>query len=297
MAEFLPAAVGGFSNPATLLIEKVSNAIGRHFDPRQVIRMAEAEAKADRIRAVSHAETEIEMAELRQRAAERFIEEQMRMQSNMENIAAKAIPHLTDDAEPDKIEDDWIANFFDKSRIVSDDQMQDLWAKVLADEGNRPGSFSRKTVNLLADLSKHDAETFTNLCGFCWVIHENVELLIFDEQLPIYNQSGIHFNSLIHLDALGLIRFSELANVARTNLPQSITTLYGKEIIGLRLSGSQGNQLDVGKVTLTRPGLELLLVADVEPVRGFLDYVCDRWESQSIVVSRSINHRVEQTEM
>ena len=104
--------------------------------------MAEAEAKANRIRAISEAETEIEVAGLRHRAAERFIYEEMKMQSNMEDITQKAIPRLTDNAEPEKIEDDWITNFYDKNRIVSDDQMQDLWAKILAGEANNPGSFS-----------------------------------------------------------------------------------------------------------------------------------------------------------
>ena len=155
MTEFALVNLGELSKPATLLIEKVSNAIGRHFDPRQAIRMAEAEAKADRIGAISQLETEIELEDLlRQRAAERFIVEQVQMQSNMESIAPKAIPHLSDDAEPDKIEDDWISNFFDKSRIASDDQMQELWGKVLAGEGNTPGRFSRNTVNLIANLGK-----------------------------------------------------------------------------------------------------------------------------------------------
>ena len=34
------------------------------------------------------------------------------------------------------MEEDWIANFFDKCRIVSDSEMQSLWARVLAGEAN-----------------------------------------------------------------------------------------------------------------------------------------------------------------
>ena len=145
MAELLPAGLGGLTNPATMLIEKVSNALGRHFDPSQTVRMAEAEAKANRIRAISEAETDIEVAELRHRAAERFIYEEMKKQSNMEDITQKAIPHLTDNAEPEKIEDDWIANFFEKIpyRIRPTDAgiMGD---KFLLVKETVPGSFSRR---------------------------------------------------------------------------------------------------------------------------------------------------------
>jgi hypothetical protein len=283
MAELLPSAMGGLSNPASLLIEKVSNAIGRHFDPRQAIRMAEAEAKADRIRAESQAEAEIAVAELRQRAAERFIYEEMRRQSNMEAITGKAIPNLTEDAEPDRIDDDWIANFFDKCRIVSDSQMQELWARVLAGEGNNPGAFSRKTVNLIADLDKRDADLFKNLCRFGWRINRTVEVLIFYEQSELYNRLGINYNSLGQLETLGLVHFTEVGNVDMAGLPQVVSASYGDRQVTLNFPDAKGNRLDVGKVLLTQSGDELFRVTGAELVEGFFDYVYDRWSSESLV--------------
>ena len=247
MAELLPAGLGGLTNPATMLIEKVSNALGRHFDPRQTVRMAEAEAKANRIRAISEAETEIEVAGLRHRAAERFIYEEMKMQSNMEDITQKAIPRLTDNAEPEKIEDDWITNFYDKNRIVSDDQMQDLWAKILAGEANNPGSFSRKTVNMVADLEKRDAELFTNLCRFVWVINGNIRPLVFDVHSPIYNQFGINFDSIGQLETLGFVHHSGVANFSLTNLPMRVDAFYGKRQVTLNFPNIDGNQLNEGR--------------------------------------------------
>lgn len=43
----------GLAEPANTLVNKISNAIGRHFDPRQEVRMAEAKARADSILRVS----------------------------------------------------------------------------------------------------------------------------------------------------------------------------------------------------------------------------------------------------
>ena len=46
----------------------------------------------------------------------------------MESITAKALPQLNENATPSSVEDDWIVNFFEKSRIVSDNEMQELWS-------------------------------------------------------------------------------------------------------------------------------------------------------------------------
>ena len=104
----------------------------------------------------------------------------------MEDIIAQAVPDVNEEAKPDAMENDWIANFFDKCRLVSDSEMQSLWARVLAGEANAPSTYSKRTVNLLSDFDKSDAELFTKLCGFGWMIR-NVVPLVFDEDAEIYN--------------------------------------------------------------------------------------------------------------
>ena len=157
--------IGELSKPATVLIEKISDAIGGIAKPHQIRRVAQAEADAARIAATA----QIEITELHRRAFGRFITEEAKKQENIESITAKSIPLLEETAQPQNIEDDWITNFFDKSRLISDDDMQNLWSKVLAGEANSPGKFSKRTVNLLSSLDKNDATLFTKLCGFCWV--------------------------------------------------------------------------------------------------------------------------------
>ncbi len=66
------------------------------------------------------------------RAMHRFVEEEAKRQENMESITERALPLLESDSDPSKMEDDWVTNFFDKSRIVSDSDMQELWARILA---------------------------------------------------------------------------------------------------------------------------------------------------------------------
>ena len=85
---------------------------------------------------------------------------------NLANILSKALPMLNEDADPSLISDDWIVNWRDKARLFSDDEMALLWAQLLANEANSPGSKSRKAVNVLADLEPEDAKLFRTLSDF-----------------------------------------------------------------------------------------------------------------------------------
>lgn len=165
--------LGDISKPATVLIEKISDAVGGYFKPYQIKRVAKAEAEVELI----EAEAQIQVSDLQRRAVNRFIAEESKKQENIETIAGEAIPLLEDNSKPENMEEDWIANFFDKCRIVSDNEMQNLWSKVLAGEANSPGSFSKRTVNFLGSLDKSDAELFTSLCGFGWFVGDVVPLI------------------------------------------------------------------------------------------------------------------------
>jgi hypothetical protein len=217
----------------------------------------------------------------------RFLEEEAKKQLNMESITAKALPLLEEKSSPQNVEDDWITNFFDKSRIVSDADMQRLWARVLAGEANTPGSFSKRTVNLLADLDKRDAELFTNLCGFGWVIGDATSItpLVFNIQIEneLYKSHGIRFSTLSHLETLGLIRFEGLGGFEHLGLPQRVTVSYYEKSVELALPTYAQNKLLVGSVVLTRAGQDLAPICGSKPVEGFFEFVCKRWESHSLI--------------
>ena len=247
--------------------------------------MAEAEAQGDRIRRVGAAETDVEIAELKERAATWLANEEMTRQLNRESITEKAMPHLNSDADADGMENGWITNFFDKCRGISDGDMQELWARILAGEANNPTSFSRRTVNLVADLDKRDAELFRNLCGFGWVIGQ-LELLVFDTHHEIYNQQGIEFRSIVQLEALGLVRDGGAIGFRLVDLPQTFRTNYYGNAVVLTMSKERDNHLSTGKVLLTGAGRELASICGAKPVEGFFDYVYDRWIGESLVPPR-----------
>lgn len=271
--------LGEISKPATVLVEKISDAIGGIFKPYQIKRIAKAEAEA----VIISAQAQIEIDDLQRRALMRFIAEETMKQNNIKNITQKAIPQLTHDSIPQNMENDWITNFFDKCRIISDEEMQTLWAKVLAGEANKPGTYSKRTVNFIGTLDKIDAQIFSSLCGFVWYLEDLVPL-VYDFLSPLYNDQGVKFNSLKHLDDIGLISFNSFG-YKNTKLPKCITTNYYDTQLKIEFKNDIDNEVDIGHVLLTQTGQQLAAICGSKPVPGFFDFVLDKWTKKGLILS------------
>lgn len=228
--------IGELAKPATVLIEKISDAVGAVFEPYQIRRIARAKADA----AMIDANAQIEVTELHRRAMVRFVHEEGKKQENIESITSKAIPDLNENSRPDAVSDDWIANFFDKCRLISDAEMQQLWGKVLAGEANSPGTYSKRTVAMLESLDKQDALEFTKLCSCTWTVGEVVPL-IFDVQESVYASRGITFSLLTHLDAIGLIRFESMTGFQMKELSKRTLIHYYGTAVLLEFKNETGN--------------------------------------------------------
>ena len=270
--------VGELSKPATVLIEKISEAVGGIFRPYQIKRIAQANSDA----AVIAAETDIKLTALHERAFHRFVNEEAKKQENIESITTKAIPQLKEEANPQDVDDDWITNFFDKCRIVSDNEMQSLWAKVLAGEANTPGAFSKRTVNLLSALDKHDAILFQKLCSFGCMIG-GVLPLIFDFQDKIYTDNGITFTAIAHLDNVGLLRFESLAGFSKQGMPKRVGVFYYGTMIGLQFEKESDNTLNVGKVILSQMGSQLAPICGSRANSAFFEYLINHWAEEGLL--------------
>lgn len=272
--------IGGLAKVGVKLIELIADATGVLYEPTKVRRLAKAEGEAAKIKALAG----IEIRELEQRALQRFLIEQGKKQSNMECIIEQALPQLEEDSEPKMVDEDWIMNFFDKCRLVSDEEMQRLWASVLAGEANASGSYSKRTVNLLGSLDRSDAVMFSTLCRFRWLLDDTIEPVVLDEQDEFYKQRGIEFSLIIHMSEIGLINYVSGAHFYFTELPRQCPARYGDEHFTLRFPGASDNTLNYGKAKFTSAGRELSRIFDVAPVPGFVEYLTSKWGEDGVVV-------------
>jgi hypothetical protein len=276
--------LGGLAKPATVLIEKISDAIGLMYEPRRMIKKAKAEAKADKIKALSR----IELNEIEQRGVERLVHQQVRKQENIENITAKAITKLSADAKTEDLEEDWVAHFFDQCDNVSDEQMQSLWSSLLAGEASNPGTYSKRTVNCIASMDKKDANLFTSFCQFTWVIGSSRTTLIpliFDVEYEIYTKQGIDFSALKHLDAIGLISFSPTNGYRRYNLPKKVIISYFGLPVPFHYEKDENNEMKTGKAIFTKTGKELFNICGAKMNQEYYEYVISELSKQNMTLS------------
>lgn len=274
--------LGDITKPATVLIEKISDAIGGIARPGHTRRMARAEADAEIIRA----ETRLKITELEERALERMLREEAKKQENIEKITYNATEKLNAESRPEEIPADWISYFFEKCRVVSDSEMQSMWASILAGEANSPGAFSRKTIDIVASFDRSDALLFTKFVKFVWMSNDPFAL-IFDINHPVYGREGVRFGELMHLESLGLIQFNHLSGFMRTNIPKYFNVFYYGCPLTIEFPADMNN-MELGQVLITSFGKQLLSVCHASPSADFRDYVISKWISKGMVLSTPV---------
>lgn len=99
------------------------------------------------------------------RTAKRARVEQIRRQSNIEAIMQKTLAYCENFEISQRTDLDWFGRYIALSEGVSNSTMQDLWAKILAGELTKPGTFSYKALKVFRDMSIYDAKQFAKACS------------------------------------------------------------------------------------------------------------------------------------
>jgi hypothetical protein len=273
--------LGDLGKAAETLINRVSDAVGGIAKPWQIERVAAAEARAEVIRANAR----VEVSEIEQRAILRMVREEGKKQEAIEAITVKSLEYLKPDATPENIEEDWLTNFFEKSRAFSDEEMRAIWAKVLAGEANNPTSFSRRTVDMLASMDKTEAELFTRLGSFMWNKAFRQPLLVVPSlDGASFKASGLKFDDLVLLAHAGLIVFQPLSGFSVEGFPGEVSHMaYFQSVAVLRFPSVAGRKtLATGPALLTRAGRELAMVIDAEPKMDYRNEAVAKWAAAGV---------------
>ena len=73
----------------------------------------------------------------------------------------------THSATDNPFEDDWLNTFENEACQKSSEEMQERFARLLAGEIKRPGSFSIRTIKLLGQIDSETASIFRTFCSGC----------------------------------------------------------------------------------------------------------------------------------
>lgn len=64
-----------------------------------------------------------------------------------------------------KIDNEWLEYFFDMSSRVENEQVQEIWARLLLKEQLEPGAVRKVMLNTLSMMDSYTAQLFTNICS------------------------------------------------------------------------------------------------------------------------------------
>lgn len=163
------------------------------------------------------------------------------------------------------IDSDWFARWRHEAGGISKPELQAIWARILAEEAIKPGRISYRTLDIVKNLSKSEAELFARVAKFTF--NGNI--------IPYWHTAS---GSMDHKN---LVCFAELQELMDTGLVLSLERVANQEFIreGVSVDG-RGFRINIRNlnptatkalgiifsgVKMATPGIELLAVADIVP--------------------------------
>ena len=151
---------------------------------------------------------------------------------NQHNILAIAIDSLNENAEPEKMDDNWLAYFFEKAKHVSKEDIALILGKILAEEINNPNTISRYLIHILSIIDHKDVVTFLRIANFTVQIEEEYyPIILFNK----YDKNSIDISILkqvfLGFSILGKLSISPKYNLmvnqnANRNLDKNMQKEY-----------------------------------------------------------------------
>lgn len=184
----------------------------------------------------------------------------------------------------DSYDFDWFIRFFEYSSSISDEQMQEIWAKVLAREVETPNSTSITLLHALSMMRREQALAFCNISRFAFLdINERLvhPLIFVSSNRETYEKENITPSLLKELDRLGLVEcnFSE----EYIFLKKKVFKIRNKviEVFG---DPEREYKIRAGNVKFTRDGQLLYLAIDDELKKcheGILNFTIEKFRKRN----------------
>lgn len=152
--------------------------------------------------------------QLEERTKERVDFQEAKKQLNIENVTAFAAEELRNEppVTDEPLDEDWTTRFFKIAEEVSNEEMQALWGKILAGEIKQPKTYSLRTLELIRNLSKTEANTFMKVANFAVKSGNANYLFKTNEEKLLSKTYNINYGDIALLVEIGLIQPGDFVN-------------------------------------------------------------------------------------
>ena len=165
-------------------------------------------------------------------------------------VAASIIRNIPDESISDEpVNQTFLNHWREEAELIDDDDLRELWANLLVEETCKPNSISPRTLSVVKNLSRQDAEAFERLCQL--IVFSNTILLDYNG-LPL---DGSNDDIFLLLDA-GLLNQATKRIVENSRKNDDISVLsFGNGRFFLRIPSSS---VFVHGHTLTTAGSQIV---------------------------------------
>lgn len=298
--------LAGISEPLKKLIEVVSQGVGALSKPYLIRKTADAKAYEIKVitQAVRDNQQDLEKIEfddkklslmslnnksirkelsIEERTQQRIDFAEQKRQQNIESITQKAAVNLEQESKvsDEPVDEDWTTRFFNYAEDISNEEMQELWGRVLAGEIKQPKSYSLRTLDILRNLSKEEAQVFTKFASLSIQSNGGAFILNFENEKLLEEKYLLNFNDRLLLEELGFITANNLQfGIKKTeNNPIQIVFVIGSVcVIQNKLENKPKQQLNV--LVFTKIGQELLSLLNTTPELDYIQLLASKLNRQ-----------------
>ncbi len=167
-----------------------------------------------------------------------------------------------------------MVRFINAAQDVSDDELQNLWSKILAGEIIKPKSCSFRTLEILKNMSKDEFDMFLKICPFI------CEQFLSDEG-GLLEKYGIEYEMILILDECGLINSGGLIT-RRMNIEKNTIILSTKKyILAGTVKANKPIPMSITVYPLTEAGKKLYSLSEcnfnTDFIRDYFIFVNKRY--------------------
>lgn len=185
---------------------------------------------------------------------------------NISSVAQMAADILQDKevGEDIHVDQDWIARFFSDVQDVTSEDMQKIWAKILAGEVETPGRTSLHTLAILRNMSQHDAARFEHISKFV-IAYAILDAREYTDKIPSFPR----FDTLVDFESYGLLSLGKDRGIGNPDGLKYIA-LDEKSNLSIRITSKLPSQFVFPGHALTPQGEELYRMIDAKIDENYL---------------------------
>lgn len=215
------------------------------------------------IHELTNIEPQIENKNLLGTTQKRFITEQIMRQKNLASIVKRS--SLKDITNPNNLEKDWFLKWMDISQEVSRDEVQDILAKILRGEVQRPGTFSSRTLETVRSLGQKELEIFKKFISLSY-FHDCV-LTLGKSLLTTFGleKYDISYDDFLVVSEAGLISYTNSAKLF--NFKKNEEMLFVIDDKHITKTTTKEEKLSTSAILFTLVGKEIAALLKGENIK------------------------------